>query len=245
MQPIPQSNTRQNKRARKLHSSRPRHIERWRVSSQGSTGWSPQHILRWKKTTHRVINQTVNLEEDHSEMPLCACAKDRSWHFHGSIGQLGWQHDQATTGEKWLQTSKLENSTLAQEYKCPEAFGNNSDISKNSHCLPQNANPHRGRGSNCSDLLLKRQLGVKNDTQNLQLRWPSPQQNHQSTSRGTKAQPYENEKLASPSSYLDSPTCPTYCKKSLITAKSSFNDAATDDLLRGCGILKSKVESSA
>ena len=40
---------------------------------------------------------------------------------------------------------------------------------------------------------------------------PSPQQNHQSTIQGTKAQPYENEKLASPSSYLDSPTCPTYC----------------------------------
>ena len=34
-----------------------------RVSSQGSTGWSAQHILRWKKTTHRVINQTVNLED--------------------------------------------------------------------------------------------------------------------------------------------------------------------------------------
>ena len=43
MQPIPQSNTRQNKRARKL-------LERSRVSSQGSTGWSPQHIRRWKKT---------------------------------------------------------------------------------------------------------------------------------------------------------------------------------------------------
>ena len=40
---------------------------------------------------------------------------------------------------------------------------------------------------------------------------PSPQQNHQSTSQGTKAQLYETEKLASPSSYLDSPTCPTYC----------------------------------
>ena len=51
MQPIPQSNTRQNKRARKLHTSRPRHLERSRVNSQGSTGWSPQHILRWKKTT--------------------------------------------------------------------------------------------------------------------------------------------------------------------------------------------------
>ena len=46
----------------------------------------------------------------------------------------------------------------------------NSDISKNTHCLPQDANPHQGRGSNCSDLLLKRQLGVKNDTQNFQLR---------------------------------------------------------------------------
>ena len=32
---------------------------------------------------------------------------------------------------------------------------------------------------------------------------------------------------------------------SLITAKSSFNDAATDDLSRGYGILQSKVESSA
>ena len=31
----------------------------------------------------------------------------------------------------------------------------------------------------------------------------------------------------------------------LMTAKSSFNDAATDDLSRGCGILQSKVESSA
>ena len=45
MQPIPQSNTRQNKRARKLNSSRPRHLERSRVSSHGSTGWSPQHLL--------------------------------------------------------------------------------------------------------------------------------------------------------------------------------------------------------
>ena len=50
MQPIPQTNTRQNKRERKLNSSRPRHLERSRVSSKSSTGWSPQHILRWKKT---------------------------------------------------------------------------------------------------------------------------------------------------------------------------------------------------
>ena len=64
MQPIPQSKRRQNKRAQKLHSSRPRHLERSRVSSRSSTDWSPQHILRRKKTTHRVINQTVNLEED-------------------------------------------------------------------------------------------------------------------------------------------------------------------------------------
>ena len=35
---------------------------------------------------------------------------------------------------------------------------------------------------------------------------------------------------------------PHLLHQSLITAKSSFNDAATDDQLRGCGILQSKVE---
>ena len=56
--------TQDRTKERENFSSRPRHLERSRVSSQGSTGWSPQHILRWKKTTHRVINHTVNLEED-------------------------------------------------------------------------------------------------------------------------------------------------------------------------------------
>ena len=77
MQLIPQSNTRQNKRVRKLHSSRPRHLEWSRVSSQGSTGWSPQHILRWKKTTHRVINQTVNLEEDAQRCHAQRCQRSQ------------------------------------------------------------------------------------------------------------------------------------------------------------------------
>ena len=36
---------------------------------------------------------------------------------------------------------------------------------------------------------------------------------------------------------------PQLLHQSLITAKSSFNDAATDDLSRGFGILQSKVES--
>ena len=88
----------------------------------------------------------------------------------------------------WLTTQS--NKT---QYKCSEAFGNNSDISKNTHCLPQNANSHRGRGSNCSDLLVKRQPGIENDTV-WHPRFSTPQQNHQSPSRGTKAQPYENEK---------------------------------------------------
>ena len=38
---------------------------------------------------------------------------------------------------------------------------------------------------------------------------------------------------------------PHLLHQSLITVKSSFNDAATDDLSRGCGILQSKVELSA
>ena len=34
-----------------------------------------------------------------------------------------------------------------RKYKCPKAFGHNSDISENTHCLSQNTNPPRGRGS--------------------------------------------------------------------------------------------------
>ena len=64
------------------------HLEGSRVSSQGCTGWSPQHILLWKKIMHRVINQTVNLEEDTQRChfaPVPKIAADTSTAF----GQLG------------------------------------------------------------------------------------------------------------------------------------------------------------
>ena len=86
MQPIPQSNTRQNKRARKLNSSRLWRIKRSRVSSQSPTGWSPQHILYRKKTTHWVANQTINFEKTHKDNDGVRCDNDRIWHFHRLIG---------------------------------------------------------------------------------------------------------------------------------------------------------------
>ena len=144
-------------------------------------------------------------------MPLCAYAKDRSWHFHRLIGQLGWQHDQATTGEKWLQTSKLENSTLSHGVWMPRSIWQ----------LQWHLEKHSLSSSRCQPSSRQRQqlLWLASQTPTWSQEWhpksstprPSPQQNHQSTSQGTKAQPYENEILASPSSNLDSPTCPTYC----------------------------------
>ena len=126
----------------------------------------------------------------------------------------------------------------------PRNIGNNSDISKNTHCLPQNTNPPRGRGSYCSHLLFKRQLGIKNDTQNLQLSdyLHNRTINHQIGEQRLNRSRTRN-KL--PLVLFGFTNIPHLQHQSLIRAKSSFNDAASDDLSRGCGILQSKVESSA
>ena len=71
MQPIPQSNTRQNKRARKLlHSSTPRHLKRSRVSSQSSSSHTVQ-----ENNYALGDKQAVNFEEDTQRCHLASFPK--------------------------------------------------------------------------------------------------------------------------------------------------------------------------
>ena len=69
-------------------------------------------------------------------------------------------------------------------------------------------------------------------------------QYHQQPNQGTRAQTVREREISIPLVLLGYTNIPYLLHQSLITAKSLFNDAATDDLSRGCGILQSKVESS-
>ena len=62
---------------------------------------------------------------------------------------------------------------------------------------------------------------------------------------GNKGSTVREREISIPLVLLGFTNMPHLLHQSLITAKSSFNDAATDNLSRGCGILQSKVESSA
>ena len=214
MQPIPQSNTRQNKRARKLHSSRPSHLERSRVSSQGSTGWSPQHILRWKKTTHRLINQTVNLEEDTQRCHFAPVPKIREQHF--STGSINAQKHLATTvtSRKTLIVF-LKMPTLI-EAEAAIALTCFSNVNLESRMTPKIFNSET---ISTTEPLINRS--------------------------GNKGSTVRERDISILLVLLGFTNMPHLLHQSLIIAKSSFNDAATDDLSRGCGILQSKVESSA
>ena len=65
------------------------------------------------------------------------------------------------------------------------------------------------------------------------------------TKSGNKGSTVREWEISIPLVLLGFNNIPHLLHQSLITAKSSFNDVATDDLSRGCGILQSKVESSA
>ena len=62
---------------------------------------------------------------------------------------------------------------------------------------------------------------------------------------GNKGSTVLEREISIPLVLLGFTNMPHLLHQSLITAKSSFNDAPTDDLSRGCGILQSKEESSA
>ena len=65
------------------------------------------------------------------------------------------------------------------------------------------------------------------------------------TKSGNKGSTVREWKISIPLVLLGFTNIPHLLHQSLITAKQSFNDDATDDLSRECGILQSKVESSA
>ena len=166
-------NTKQNKRERKLHSSTPWPLERLRLSSQSSTGWSPHHILCRKKTMHWVTNQTVN--HTHSDTQRCHPAS-----VPNIIADTSTEMPLPTTRSSNnrlemivdIQTGKQYSSTGSINAQKHLNLELSSDISENTHCLPKtkNTDPPRGRSSNCSDLLFKGQLRANNDIQDLQFR---------------------------------------------------------------------------
>ena len=65
------------------------------------------------------------------------------------------------------------------------------------------------------------------------------------TKSGNKCSTVREREISIPLVLIGFSNIPHLLHQSLITAKSSFNDAATDDLSRGCGILQSKVDSSS
>ena len=145
MQPIPQSNTRQNKRSRKLTSSKPWHLKR---SRQSSTGWSPHHKLYRQKTTHRVTNKTFNFEGDTQSChfaPVPKITADTSTALLANSANNAIKQQQLGSGNEHPNRRAVLHH---REYECPKAFGNNSDISENTYCHSQNTNPPRGRSSN-------------------------------------------------------------------------------------------------
>ena len=111
----------------------------------------------------------------------------------------------------------------------PIATNFHSDISKNTHCLPQNANPHRGEAAvalTCfSNVNLESRMTPKifnSDT--LSTTEPSI------TKSGNKGSTVREREISIPLVLLRFTNISHLQHQSLITAKSSFNDAATDDL---------------
>ena len=130
------------------------HLNTYCAEKRPRTGWSTR-LLILKKTlrdaTLRLCQRSqLTLPPLNRPTWLTTRSSNDRWEVAADI----------QTGEQYSSTGSIN----AQKH-LPTTV-----TSQNTHCLPQDVNPHRGRGSTCSDLLLKRQLGVKNDTQNLQLR---------------------------------------------------------------------------
>ena len=192
MQPIPQSNTRQNKRARKLHSSRPRHLERSRVSSQGSTGWSPQHILRWKRPRTGWSTRLSILKKTLGD---ATCLTTRSsndrWEVAADI-QTGEQYSStgSINAQKHLATTVTTRKTLIVFLKMPTLIEAEAAIALT--CF--------------SNVNLESRMTPKIfNSETISTTEPSINKS------GNKGSTVREREISIPSSYLDSPTCPTYC----------------------------------
>ena len=244
MQPIPQSNTRQNKRTRKLHSSKPRHLERSRVSSQGSTGWFPQHRLRWKRprtgwsTRLSILKKTLRdatlrlCQRSQLTLPLLnqptwlttRSSNDR-WEVAADI-QTGEQYSStgSINAQKHLANTVTSRKTLIVFLKMPTLIEAEAAIALT--CFSND---------NLESIMTPKIF----NSETISTTEPSINKS------GNKGSTIREREISIPLVLLGFTNMPHLLHQSLITAKSSFNDAATDDLSRGCGILQSKVESSA
>ena len=245
MQPIPQSNTRQNKRARKLHSSRPRHLERSRewaakaprvgllntycAGKRPCTGWSTR-LSTLKKTLR---DATLRLcQRSQLTLPLLnrptwlttQSSNDR-WEMAADI-QTGEQYSStgSINAQEHLATTVTSRKTLIVFLKMPTLIEAEAAIALT--CFSND---------NLESIMTPKIF----NSETISTTEPSINKS------GNKGSTVREREISIPLVLLGFTNMPHLLHQSLITAKSSFNDAATDDLSRGCGILQSKVESSA
>ena len=248
MQPIPQSNTRQNERARKLHSSTTRHLKRSRVSNKRFTNCmvSSSHSYsawKWLRTAW-LTNQTVNFEEDTQRyhlgsMPrITATLPPPNWLTRSTtlssnnrwevVAEIQTVEQYSSTGsmnaQKYLATTAISLKTLIVFLKMPTLLEEEAAIALT--CF--------------SKINLKSRMTLKiYNSETISTTEPSI---IKSENKDSTVQEWE---ISISLVLLGFTSVPHLLDQLQIMAKSSFNDAATDALSRGCGILQNRVESSA
>ena len=231
--------------SRKLQSSRPRDLTKDREwAAKAPRVGLLNTILRWKKTTHRVINQTVNLEEDTQRCHFAPVPKialtlpplnrptwlttrssnDR-WEVAADI-QTGEQYSStgSINAQKHLATTVTSRKTLIVFLKMPTLIEAEAAIALT--CF--------------SNVNLESWMTPKIfNSETISTTEPSINKS------GNKGSTVKEREISILLVILGYTNMPHLLHQSPITAKSSFIDAVTDDLSRGCGILQSKEESSS
>ena len=175
-------------------------------------------------------------------MVLCVCSKDLGRHFHHLPGEPDRQHNQATTGTKWQQTSKQEKSTSAQGVWMPKTIWPLLIFFLKIQTIIE---AEAAIALTCySKVNFETRMTPKiYNSETISTAVPSMTKWRNKGT--TNAPPYENEKWSFPLSYVWFTSMPHLLRHALIKAKSSYKDAATDAQYRGCGILQNRIEWSA
>ena len=248
MQPIPQSNSRQNERARKLlHSSTPRHLKRSRMSSQSSTGWSLYRFISFcagKLLRTGWQTKLSILKKTHRDVTLRLCQRSQL-----TLTPPNWltQPTTLSSNNRWefaadIQTCKQYScigSTNAQKHLATTAISQKTPIVFLKMQTPLEA--EAAIALICfSKINLETRMTPKIfNSETIFTTEPSM------TKSGNKGSTVWEREISIPLVLLAFTSIPHLLHQSVIIAKSSFNNSATDALSRECGILQNRVESSA
>ena len=230
------------KERKELRSSRPRHLKRSRVSRQISAVWSHQHNCAGKRPRTGWSTRLSILKKTLRDATLRLCQRlqltlpllnrltwittrssnDR-WEVAADI-QTGEQYSGSMNAQKHLATTATSRKTLIVFRKIPTLLKAEASIALT--CF--------------SNVNLESRMSPKIfNSETISTTEPSITK---SRNKGSTVWEWE---ISIPLVLLGFTNIPHLQHQLLITAKSSFNDAATDDLSRGSGMLQSKVESWA